>query len=64
MLPHLIGWHITLIVIGALALVISEVIMIIGMMLSCHRTGELHQLFQNCIHLIIHLKTVLGQLQS
>ena len=58
MLPRLIGWHITLIVIGAVALVISEVIIIVGMMLSCHRIGELHQLYQNCIRLIIHLKTV------
>ena len=64
MLPRLIGWHITLIVIGTLALVVSEVIIIIGMILSRHKQSELHQLCQNCIHLIIHLKTVLGQLQS
>ena len=48
MLPRLIGWHIALIVIGALALVISEVIIIIGMMLSCHKKSELYQLCQNC----------------
>ena len=39
-LPCLVDWHITLIVIGALALVVGTVISIIGIMVSCQRTGE------------------------
>ena len=34
------GWHITLIVIGVLALVVSIAIIITVIVVSCHRTGE------------------------
>ena len=36
----LMGWHITLIVIGVLALVVSIVTIITVIVVSCHRTGE------------------------
>ena len=41
MLPCLVEWQITLIVIGALALVVGIVISITVMMVSWHRIGEL-----------------------
>ena len=36
----LMGWHITLIVIGVLALVVSLVIIITIIVVSCHQMGE------------------------
>ena len=41
----LMGWHITLIVIGVLALVVSIVTIITVIGVSCHRMGELHLIF-------------------
>ena len=40
---RLMGWHITLIVIGVLALVAVIVIIIIIIVVSCHQMGELYQ---------------------
>jgi len=41
----LMGWHITLIVIGVLALVVSIVIIITIIVVSCHQMGKLCQHF-------------------
>ena len=41
MLPHLMGWHITLIVVGVLALSVFIVIVIIIIVVSFHQMGEL-----------------------
>ena len=39
----LMGWHISLIVIGVLALVVSIVIITTMIVVSCHRMGEFFQ---------------------
>ena len=41
MLPHLMGWHITLIVVGVLAQSVFIVIVIIIIVVSFHQMGEL-----------------------
>ena len=38
----LMGWHITLIMIGVLALVVSMVIIITVIVISCHQMGEFY----------------------
>ena len=41
------GWHITLIAIGVLALVVFIVIIITIIVVSCHQISELNLLHQN-----------------
>jgi len=51
------GWHITLIVIGVLALVAVMVVIIIIIVVSCHQMGELYQNFPlNSYSLFISLQ--------
>ena len=46
-LPHLMGWHIALIVIGVLVLMAFIVIIITIIVVSCHQISELDLLHQN-----------------
>ena len=46
----LMGWHITVIAIGVLALVVSLVIIITVIVVSCHQISELDLLHQNLFY--------------
>ena len=53
-LPHLMGWHITLIVIGVLALVVFIVIIITIIVVSYHQISELNRSVTSKFVLRVH----------